>query len=484
MAKILIIDDDKNMCRMLCETGRRLGHQTISTLSLAEGLQKALSEDFDLVFLDVWLPDGNGTDRLHEIREASSSPEVIIITGAGDPEGAELAIMSGAWDYIEKPFSVDAVALRLMRAIQFREQKRARISLSTRKENRFDLKRDTIVGNSPTMALCLDLLAQAAQSDASVLITGETGTGKEQFAWAIHENSRRADKAFVTIDCAALPETLVESMLFGHEKGVFTGANRSRAGMIRQADGGTLVLDEIGELPLSIQKSFLRVLQEHRFRPLGGAREIQSDFRLVAVTNRNLDQMVNDGLFRDDLLFRIRSFAIHLPPLRERHEDIHELATYYTRKLCDRYDLAMKDFSPEFLNGLMSYHWPGNVRELFQALERVVMAARHESVLFPDHLPIRVRARAARASVAKNLSAGGASLPPNLDPFKDIPTLCDYRQGAIAEAEKSYIQNLMSLKNVSFNEICKIAGLSRPRLYTLMRKYGITRRFCPEEADK
>lgn len=264
MGNVLVIDDDKNVCTAISNAVERMGHKTVHALTLKEGLEKACSDSFDVVFLDVQMPDGNGLDILPPIRGTPSSPEVIIITGFADPDGAELAIKNGAWDYIEKPCSVQEMTLPFIRALEYREEKKAaKVPVA--------LKREGIVGSSPKLGACLDLLPQMSNSVANVLITGETGTGKELFARAIHENSPRAGKNFVVVDCAALPDTLVESVLFGHQKGAFTGADKAQDGLVKQADRGTLFLDEVGELPLSIQKSFLRVLQERRFRPVGGA---------------------------------------------------------------------------------------------------------------------------------------------------------------------------------------------------------------------
>jgi two-component system NtrC family response regulator len=257
MATILIIDDDHLMSETMTRMVRRLGHETLSGATLAEGLALAASHECDVVFLDVRLPDGNGLDALPRIDALPCHPEVIIMTGFGDPNGAELAIKSGAWDYIEKSSSVKEITLSLERALQYRQQKNA----VTQNRTVAALKRSQIIGNSPKLNACLDLVAQAAGSDVNVFITGETGTGKELFARAVHENSQRARGNFVVVDCTALPETLVESLLFGHEKGSFTGAEKSRDGLVRQAHCGTLFLDEVGELPLPLQKAFLRVLQ-------------------------------------------------------------------------------------------------------------------------------------------------------------------------------------------------------------------------------
>ena len=474
MARVLIIDDDPMMCSLLSDMGKRMGHDVTTALTLADGLREALSDEYEVVFLDVGLPDGNGLDALPKIRESASSPEVIIITGAGDPSGAELAIRSGAWDYIEKPASVTTMTLPLVRALQYREQKRLKNASGAHGKGVKALKREGIIGKSSKMKACLDILAQASDSDAGVLITGETGTGKELFASAIHENSSRWDKPFVVVDCAALPETLVESMLFGHEKGAFTGADRAQDGMIMQADRGTLVLDEVGELPLAVQKAFLRVLQEHRFRPLGGNREVRSDFRLVAATNRNLEQMVQDGQFRKDLFFRLRSFTIDLPPLREHTEDIKELAMYHMAKLCERYGTDTKGFSSAFLEALETYDWPGNVREMVHSLEAALAAAQDEPTLFPDHLPMHIRIHLVRASLggghSRDEAPGGSG-----GAVANLPLLGDFRELAIIKAEKEYLRNLMALARSDIKEACRTSGLSRARLYALLKKHSITR---------
>ncbi len=274
-------------------------------LSIREGLEKVSTGVFDVVFLDVWLPDGNGLEALPQIQQTSYQPEVFIVTGLGDADGAELAINSGAWAYIQKPLSMKNISLQLERALQFREEK-------TQAKSPVLLRREGIIGNSKAIERCLSKVAYVARRDTNVLVTGETGTGKELFAKAIHDNSLRVRKKFVVVDCASLQKTLVGSMLFGHEKGAFTGAENSREGLIKQADGGTLVLDEIGELPLSVQTEFLRGLQEHRFRPLGSDKEIKSDFRLISTTNRNLKAMVKSRRFRQDLYFRLQTVSIEL----------------------------------------------------------------------------------------------------------------------------------------------------------------------------
>ncbi|MHC1741473.1 MAG: sigma-54-dependent transcriptional regulator [Syntrophobacteraceae bacterium] len=468
MAEVLIIDDDFLIRETLSEVVMRLGHHVTGASTLAEGLQAATSHPYDVVFLDVRMPDGNGLDILPAIRETASSPEIIIMTGFGEADGAELAIKSGAWDYLKKPSSIKAMTLPLERALRYREQKQANAVTAPVKA----LKREAIIGNSPKMAACYELLAQAASSDANVLITGETGTGKELFAWAIHHNSQRSGFAFVVVDCAALPATLVESVLFGHERGAFTGAFSAREGMILQADRGTLFLDEVGELLPSMQRSFLRVLQERRFRPVGGSQEKASDFRTVAATNRNLQDMVQQNLFRQDLLFRLQTITIELPPLRERREDIKELAVYHMTRMCKRCGASIKGMSPELIEALTLHNWPGNVRELFNAMEQVYVAARNDSVLYPKHLPDHIRIGIAKGRIDSEDTRGAA---PPASPARAYSTFREFRSRALSRAEHEYLSGLMSLTRGNIAEACRISKVSQSRLYELLKKHGLTR---------
>jgi two-component system NtrC family response regulator len=375
----------------------------------------------------------------------------------------------GAWDYVERPATARTMAVSLVRAVQYRAKKVHHQPYTTLTQE----TRDEIVGNSGQMRRCLDRLALSADSDANVLISGETGTGKELFAWAIHNNSRRAGKRFVVVDCAALPETLVESILFGYERGAFTGAEKSQSGLIKRADGGTLFLDEVGELPLSVQKSFLRVLQERKFRQVGSNTMLRSDFRLIAATNRDLNSMVYRHRFRKDLLYRLRAFTIELPALRQRHEDIRDIAAHHLAKLCASYHLSLKQFSPDFLDFLGRYEWPGNVRELVNALERAVAAARQEPVLYPKHLPVYIRVHLARASVHQEDAASGNEPSPSRSLSEGpLPRLVDLRESAIRELEQGYLRELM-IRASSMDEACTLSGLSRSRLYALLKKYGL-----------
>jgi two-component system NtrC family response regulator len=461
MAKILIIDDDQMLCDVLTAKLRGMAHETVCALTLEDGLRKTAVDSFDVVYLDVRLPDGNGLDGLPAILKSFSAPEVIIMTGRGDPDGAEIAIKNGAWDYIEKPSSLNTMVLPLVRALQYREIKRL-------KKPAFALKRNGMIGESPRMHACLDQIAQAADTDANILISGETGTGKELAARAIHSNGRRSHKNFVVLDCASLSETLVESILFGYEKGAYTGADRAHDGLIRQADGGTLFLDEVGELPFSMQRSFLRVLQERRFRPLGAKQELESDFRLITATNRDLNLMVHDGSFRGDLLYRLRAFSVEIPPLRERAGDIEELAVYHVMKICLRYGTDIKSFSPELLDMLRTYDWPGNVRELVNTMERILAVARHESTLFRKHLPEAIRIKVVRSSMRGDKQNQSVSPAPPDDP---LPVWQVYRENALIRIEKQYLQNLLNLAGNDIKKACEISGLSRSRFYEILKRH-------------
>jgi len=466
MPKVLVIDDDPAINSLFSHIVSKLGHHPDGALTLKQGLNQVRAEDYDVVILDVNLPDGNGLEALPEIQKCPSIPEVIIITGFGDPDAAELAIKSGAWDYILKPSSTEEITLTLNRALTYRKEKRTSIVPRL-------LKRDDIIGNSPRLNQVLERMAQAAACKANVLIMGETGTGKELLARAIHENSDRTRHRFVVVDCASLPESLVESTLFGHAKGAYTGADRERDGLIKQADGGTLFLDEIGELPLCSQKAFLRVIQEQCFRPVRGNEEIKVDFRLIAATNRDLDEMAQNGRFRQDLLYRLKSFAIETPPLRQRKRDIRALAIHYVNKLCDIYHSESKGFSADFFDILGRYDWPGNVRELFNALEEALSVTGTEPILYPHCLPTHIRAAVARIYVKTSTPCpldAQTGVDADLLTNRNLLNIQVFRD----KMERQYLERLTLLTNGSRKEACRISGLSRTRLFELLRKHDLS----------
>ena len=481
MGNVLIIDDDAAICDALSELLTHIGHVVDTATSRDSGMEQATAKTVDVILLDVKMPDGSGLDLLPQLKALPNDPEVIIVTGYGTAKGAEFALKNGAWDYLEKKASVEDILLSINRALQYQKEKQGSQPLAP-------VKRERIIGSSPKMRPCFDLLAQAAVSEVNVLITGDTGTGKELFARAIHTNSPRAahgtvpavplkrnpraDKNFVVVDCAALPETLVESVLFGHEKGAFTGADQAQQGLVAQADGGTLFLDEVGELPLPVQKNFLRVLQEKRYRPVGSKREKKSNFRLVAATHRDLDQLQQDGKFRQDLLFRLRALTIDLPPLCERREDIKELVRHHTARLCRSYKMGSKGFAPDLLDALMAYSWPGNVRELVNTIDSMLAVAGQDATLFPKHLPLHIRVKMVCNTFKEKASeedAGSVCAPtPSTDP-ESLISFKEYR----LKAEKRYLENLMTGTCRNIAQACKISGISRSRLYELLTKHQI-----------
>ena len=462
---ILVIHSDPAVCRTIASIANPMGHSVACVDNLPSGLQKISAEPFGVVFLEAHLPEGGGMEGILKIKAGAQGPEVVVISDRGDPNEAEHAIANGAWDYVERPVSPEIIKVFVNQILEYKTGKALR-------KSPVSLDRKAIIGKSSRLDPSLNLLAQAAQSDVNVLITGETGTGKELFAKAIHSNSQRAGENFVIVDCTALPETLVESILFGHTRGAFTGAYVSQEGLVKQADKGTLFLDEIGELPLALQKSFLRVIQEHRFRPVGGTQEKTSDFRLVVATNRDLDLMVRQGTFREDLLFRLRSLVIELPPLRERLDDIKELTLHYMGTLCRRFRLELKTFSPEFWSAVASYPWPGNVRELIQCLEKALLSAGNEPMIYPKDLPMNIRIQVARSNFSARPAArendGNA-----LAPASARPSLKEFHRAALSAAEKQYFSDLMASTGGDIAAACKISGLSRSRLYALLKKFRL-----------
>ncbi len=467
MPKVLIVDDDPEIRETMASLLARenIAHDLAGDLA---STREALEQDHhDLILLDVALPDGNGLDLLPEIKARSNAPEVIILTGRGDAQGAELAIERGVWDYLLKPSSTKEIKLSINRALKYREQK------DRTRTKALDLS--GVVGSSPAMQACYDLVARAAASESNVLITGETGVGKELMARTIHANSSRAENPFVVVDCAGMTDTLVESTLFGHRKGAFTGAVADQPGLISQAHQGTLFLDELGELPFSIQKSLLRVLQERKYRPVGENRELVSDFRLIAATNRDLESMVQAGTFRTDLYFRIKTIDLHLPPLRERKPDIGPLAMHFMEAVQKKYLMADKGFGADFLETLKAYSWPGNVRELGNAIEQAMLAGISETSLYAMHLPKEIRIQVAKAKV-KNTSgpldpAGGpACLYQGSESEEHVlPKFRKYRQ----DCEKSYLESLLVNCSGDISSMLKTSGLSRSYFYALLKKYNL-----------
>ncbi len=463
MPKVLIIDDDEQICKLLTTVFEKSGGKTFYHQTLKGGLAQIFSDTIDIVFLDVNLPDGNGLEAIEIIKQHPVAPEIIIITADENVDGAALAMKSNAWDYISKAGSYKNFKFALDRAFEYRKQK-----LSNRPHKK--IKREMIVGESMQISKCLDDVSKAADDDIPVLITGETGTGKELFARAIHVNSNRSKAGFVVVDCAALPEHLVESALFGHIKGAFTGADSDQEGLMTIADKGTLFLDEVGELPLSVQKKFLRVLQEKQFRPVGGKKEIKSDFRLICATHRDLRSMVKENQFREDLFFRIFSIQIELPRLKDRENDIETLAFHQLSLKKEFPKRNTCTMSPEFLEELKLYDWPGNVRELIATINSVCNDAGDGNTLFPNHLPEHIRVfniKEKFSSPDQNDSANkvspGIKTATNGLKFKDF----------VEKMKYDYLKDLLSASKGDINDACSLSGLSKSQLYRLMQQYDL-----------
>ncbi|MCG8638552.1 MAG: sigma-54 dependent transcriptional regulator [Desulfobacterales bacterium] len=465
---ILIIDDDEGMSYTLARMVEEAGFKSDTAFRLKDGLTKIKSNKYDVIFLDVRLPDGNGIDIIPKVKSIPFAPEIIIITAYGEKCGADLALKSGAWDYLQKPADLQTLELSLTRALEYRSQKQI---LKTPLE----VDRKGIIGDSPRLLMCISLMGHAAKSDANVIIYGETGTGKELFARAIHFNSSREAKPFIVVDCASLPDSLAESILFGHTKGSFTGADKSHEGLVKQADQGTLFLDEVGELPIELQKKLLRVLQERKFRPVGSKKESKSDFRLVSATHRDLDELVSDGSFRQDLLFRLRTFVIELPPIRERQKDIEELAGHYVEKFCQQYNLRNKKISEDFIETMTKYSWPGNIREFVSSIETAVAVDPFSQTLFAKHLPDYIRVKT-MASMKSSREYPNAEHPPDRTiKIEPLTSLKDYRKKVIFEAESNYLNELMTNINWDIKKACDISGLKKARLYQLLKNYNINK---------
>ncbi len=474
MPHVLIVDADQHYGALLRSSIRQQGFQVTLAPSLVEGFRLGQVKDIDVVLLASPLAEGDAPANVQHFRDCPSAPEVIVLAKTGDAKEAELVINNGAWDYITKGSCRGTLVEALAQIAACREQQKFRAAHGSTAERIFP----GIIGNSSRLRASLATLTQAANSDANVLLHGETGTGKEKFALALHQASQRGKHNFVVVDCAALPETLVESTLFGHERGAFTGATHSHSGLVKQADRGTLFLDEIGELPLATQKSFLRVLEERRFRPVGSQREVSSDFRLVAATNRNLEAMVAEGKFRSDLLFRLRTFAISLPALRERKGDIGALTTFFLDQFHSQRGIAKKKVSHPFLAALDRYEWPGNVRELRHALERSLAAAQDDPVLLAKHLPTNIRIKNAQLRLISNAqtpASDGIARRPIVAIGARLSdrALHEVRNEMIIEVENRYLRQLLANTNGRIKEACTISGLSRSRLYQLLKDHGI-----------
>jgi DNA-binding NtrC family response regulator len=454
MAKIsvLVVDDDAAFRRVLSGELERAGYQVTAAGSGDEALRKAREADPQLVLLDLRLPDMSGLDVLKALRDRSATSDVIVLTGHGSIDTAIESIRMGAFDYVAKPCPLDELEVRMQRAVE-RQSLRSRASLLERGLTPPDVT-GSFVGRSPHFRGLLDLVDRVAPTESTVLITGETGAGKEMVAKLIHARSPRRHRPFVVVECAALQESLLQSELFGHERGAFTGADRAKPGLFEVAHGGTLFLDEIGEVSQATQVKLLRVLDTSTFRHVGGTNEVHVDVRVLAATNRDLSAMVSQGLFRQDLYYRLSTITLGVPPLRERPEDIDVLVDHFLDVLNCRFGVQ-KRMAPATLARLRRHDWPGNVRELLHAIEAAIVVCRGDEVL-PEHLP---------ASLGNGGGGARDAKPKDGADGDRLPTL--------QEMERTHIERALRTTGGHRGNAARMLGISERNLYRKLREYGL-----------
>ncbi|MGQ0810875.1 MAG: sigma-54-dependent transcriptional regulator [Nitrospiraceae bacterium] len=392
-ASILIVDDEVSILNSLSSILSDEGYEVLVAKSGAEAIKLYASDPPDLMLLDIWMPEIDGLETLRRVRELAPQAQVMMMSGHGSIETAVKAVKLGAYDYIEKPLSLENVMLRVRHALEQHRLEQENQSLRTKVERRFEL-----IGNSPAMQRLRQLIATAGPTNGRVLIAGENGTGTELVARAIHQQSPRANYPFVGVNCAAIPETLIESELLGHEKGSFTGATTQKRGQFEQADGGTLFLDEIGDMSLSTQAKVLRVLQEQQFTRVGGTKLIKVDVRVVAASNKDLLKEIEKGTFREDLFYRLNVVPIEVPPLKERREDISALVRHFMRSHAEEQGLKAKEVSPDAIEVFQQYDWPGNIRELRNLIERLMIMV-PGPVIEGAHAALSLQSRPTTATV-------------------------------------------------------------------------------------
>jgi len=450
-AKILVVDDEPSQRKMLKANLSLDDYQVIEAEDGSEAIKRVSEEFFDLILMDNRMSHVDGIEALTEIKKISPAIPIIIITAYASVETAVEALRAGAHDYLTKPLDMDELRIKLHQTLEFWRLKEDNILQRRRLENLFDASR--IIGRSPAMRAVLETVAMVAPTEATVLILGESGTGKELIANALHQGSNRAEKRFIKVNCAAMPETLLESELFGHERGAFTGAVGRRPGRFELADGGTIFLDEIGEMTLATQAKLLRVLQEREFEPLGSTKTVKVNIRVLAASNKVLQEEVKKGTFRDDLFYRLNVVPITLPPLRERKEDISLLIEHFLKLYNDKNGRSVQGFHPRALDALMRYSWPGNIRELENVVERCVILTREDYVPFSE-------------------------LP---DPIKELTGeqyTVEIRNGitpgiSIRDMERELILKTLEENDLNRTRSARILGITRRTLQHKLKEYGI-----------
>jgi DNA-binding NtrC family response regulator len=445
--RILIIEDDKRLREVLKKILDREGFDVEISGDGAGGITEIKQDFFDIVLTDLKMPGMDGIEVLKAIKKISPQTYVIIMTAYGTIDSAVEAMKNGAFDYITKPFKTEEILIVIQKALEDRDLRKKITYLTEQVEQKYEL--DNIIGKCKAMQDVFEMIKRVSKTDTTVLITGKTGTGKELVAKAIHFNSKRKEKPFVVVNSSAIPETLLESELFGYIKGAFTGALRDKRGLFQEAHEGTLFLDEIGEIPPSVQVKLLRAIEDQTITPVGGTKGEKVDIRLLAATNHELQEEVNKGSFRSDLYYRLRVMSIHLPELKERREDIPLLAKHFLKKYNSSLKKEIRTISKETLNLLLDYDWPGNVRELEHAIERAVLVCDSEDIL-PEHLPPEIQFPEERR--IRQAGEEGISLE---------------------TVEKEYIKMILKKTRGHKSKTAAILGMDRRTLYRKLKKYGI-----------
>lgn len=444
--KILIVDDDPNILEVLAMRLESQGFEPVKSANGDAALAMMEENDFDLVLTDLRMDGMDGIDLTKQVRRRNAEIPVILLTAHGSIPNAVEAMQKGAFSYLTKPFDDQELLIHIERALEKRRMQKQIHNLESLVEDRFSFK--NIIGRSRAMKEIFEQVDLVAGSDSTVLLTGESGTGKELFARAIHAHSHKADGPFLAVNCGAIPENLLENELFGHAKGAYTGADVAKEGYFTRADGGTIFLDEIGEAPLSIQVKLLRVLQDREFTPIGSDRAVTVDVRLIVATNRDLEQAVAEGTFREDLYYRIHVIPIHIPPLRERKEDIPFLIDHFVRKYAERLKRPIEGIDPVAVQQLLQQNWPGNVRELENRIEQAVVMTRGTQLMPRDFFFLR----------KEDARQGFLSFRQAKDVF-----------------EKEYVTHVLKVTGGHVTNAAKMAGKQRADFYNLMKKHHIQR---------
>jgi DNA-binding NtrC family response regulator len=459
MTTILVVDDDDSLRTSLQELLNSLGYSVDTAEDGSSALERAQEVPYNCALVDLKMPEMDGLEVMTHLHKMNASLPVVIMTGYGTVENAVQAMKQGAADYIVKPFRPDEIQLRienvLARACLVEE------NLWLKREITERIEFDNIIGESKQMQNVFALIEKVAPTDSTILIQGESGTGKELIAQAIHYHSLRKEKKFIAVDCGALPETLLESELFGHVKGSFTGAIVTKRGLLEVADGGTFFLDEVGDLSSAIQAKLLRVLQEKEFRPIGGIKNSKVDIRLIAATNKDLARMIKNGEFREDLYYRLKIVPIRLPSLRERRDDIPLLVQHFLKKYNAKRNKEIQGVSREAMNTLFDYDWPGNIRELEHIVERMVIMC-DGPIIDKSQIPADLQGK----RVCFNIS-----VPQNCKALKQMKKRM--RTAAVENIERAFVINALKKSNWNISQAARDVGMKRQNLQALVRKYNI-----------